>query len=120
MRAEREFLSDAAQPWAVAAIFVYQVLTGAAAAGVFAIPQILAGPTASARWVGIQNCCGNLAGVIAPALTGLLVDHHFTAAFVTAAMVSIAGLVGWVWMVPRLAPLDWTARGTCCVAEPAR
>ena len=114
-------IAFASQPWAVAAIFAYQVLTGAAAAGVFAIPQILAGPTASARWVGIQNCCGNFAGVIAPALTGLLVEetHHFTAAFVTAALVSVAGLAGWVWMVPRLAPLAWTARGASGAPQPA-
>jgi MFS family permease len=115
-------IAFASQPWALAAIFVYQVLTGAAAAGVFAIPQILAGPMASARWVGIQNCCGNLAGVIAPALTGLLVEEtqHFTAAFVTAALVSIAGLVGWVWMVPHLAPLDWPSRSPSGTPEPAR
>ncbi|MBV8405559.1 MAG: MFS transporter [Gammaproteobacteria bacterium] len=102
-------IAFASQPWAIAGIFAYQILTGAAAAGVFAIPQILAGPAASARWVGIQNCCGNFAGVIAAALTGWLVDEtgHFTAAFVTAALVSIAGLVGWVGMVPRLAPLAW-------------
>ncbi|HTL91280.1 MAG TPA: MFS transporter, partial [Steroidobacteraceae bacterium] len=100
-------IAFASQPWALAGIFTYQVITGAASAGVFAIPQILAGPAAAARWVGVQNCCGNLAGVIAPALTGLLVEetHRFTAAFVTAAAVSLAGLIGWVWMVPRLAPL---------------
>ena len=111
-----------AQPWALAGIFAYQILTGAASAGVYAIPQILAGPSASGRWVGIQNCCGTFAGVIAPALTGLLVEetHHFTAAFVTAALVSVAGLIGWVWMVPRLAPLDWTARGASGAPEPAR
>ena len=110
------------QPWALASIFVYQVLTGAAAAGVFAIPQILAGPTASARWVGIQNCCGNFAGVIAPALTGLLVEatRHFTAAFVTAALVSVAGLVGWVWMVPHLAPLVWPSAEPSATPEAAR
>jgi MFS family permease len=109
------------QPWALAGIFVYQVITGAASAGVFAIPQILAGPAASARWVGIQNCCGNLAGVIATALTGLLVgeSHHFTAAFVTAAAVSVAGLFGWVWMVPKLAPLVWPSHGSTSELEPA-
>ena len=109
-------------PWALAGIFVYQVLTGAASAGVYAIPQILAGPSASGRWVGIQNACGTFAGVIAPWLTGRLVDetHHFTSAFVIAALVSIAGLVGWVWMVPRLAPLDWASRGPSGAPEPAR
>ena len=97
------------QPWAVGAIFLYQVLTGISSPGAFAMSQILAGPTASARWVGIQNCCGNFAGVIAPALTGLLVERsqHFTGAFVVAAAVSVLGLIGWVWMVPRLAPLPW-------------
>jgi len=110
-----------AQPLALAGIFVYQILTGAAAAGVYAMPQILAGPAASARWVGIQNCCGNFAGVIAPALTGLLVEetHHFTAAFVSAALVSLAGLLGWVWMVPRLAPLAWPSPGTAADPQSA-
>jgi len=56
---------------------------------------------------GIQNAIGNLAGVIAPALTGLLIENtqRFTAAFLLAAIVSVLGLIGWVWMVPRLAPL---------------
>jgi len=47
-------------------------------AGAFAMSQILAGPGASGRWVGIQNAVGNLAGVIAPALTGLLVEETIT------------------------------------------
>jgi MFS family permease len=113
-------IAFASQSWAVAAIFGYQILTGSAAAGVFAIPQILAGPTASARWIGVQNCCGNLAGVVAPALTGLLVEetHHFVAAFVTAALVSLAGLIGWVTMIPRLAPVAWPARGTAIDTQP--
>jgi len=97
------------QPWAVAAIFIYQILSGISSPGAFAMSQILAGPTASARWVGIQNACGNFAGVIAPALTGLLVEEsqHFTGAFVVAAIVSVLGLIGWVWMVPKLAPIPW-------------
>jgi MFS family permease len=101
------------QPWALGAIFIYQVLSGASSSGVFAVSQILAGPTASARWVGIQNACGNFAGVLAPAVTGLLVEEtrHFTGAFLLAAIVSVLGVVGWVWMIPRLAPLRWSTRG---------
>jgi MFS family permease len=109
-------------PWALAAIFVYQVLSGMSSPGAFAMSQILAGPGASGRWVGIQNAAGNLAGVIAPALTGLLVEqtHHFTAAFVLAAIVSVLGLAGWVWMVPRLAPLSWPTLGASGALERVR
>lgn len=97
------------QPWAVGGILAFQVCQGAASAGCFTMPQILAGPTASARWVGVQNCCGNFAGVIAPLVTGYLADQtgHFAAAFVVAAVVSVLGLAGWVLMVPKLAPLKW-------------
>jgi MFS family permease len=108
-------------PWALAAIFAYQVLDGASSPGVFAMSQILAGPGAAGRWVGIQNGVGNLAGVIAPALTGLLVaqTQHFTSAFLVAAFVSVLGLVGWVWMIPRLAPLEWPALDPADVAHAA-
>jgi MFS family permease len=101
-------------PWALAAIFAYQVLDGANSPGVFGIPQILAGPRAAGRWVGIQNGIGNFAGVIAPALTGFLVgeSHHFTSAFLVAAVASFLGVVGWVLMIPKIAPLEWSAPGS--------
>jgi MFS family permease len=93
--------------WAFTAIFVYQILCGISSPGVFAIAQILAGPSASGRWVGIQNGVGNLAGVIAPALAGWL---DFKSAFVVAAMMSVLGLLGWVWMIPQIAPVSWPSR----------
>lgn len=58
----------------IASLFVFEIISGCSYPGLFAIPQILAGPSASARWVGIQNAAGNVAGLIAPAITGLLVD----------------------------------------------
>jgi MFS family permease len=101
------------KPWALSAMFLFQVLCGASSPCVFAMSQILAGPRAAGRWVGIQNTCGSLAGVVAPWLTGFIVDrtHAFTNAFLVAAAVSLLGLVGWVWMLPTLAELPWKKLG---------
>jgi MFS family permease len=110
-----------AKPLALGAMFGYQVLCGAQSPGVYAIPQILAGPRATGRWVGIQNSLGNFAGIIAPAATGLIIDstHHFTAAFLLAAAVSMLGLIGWLWMLPRLAELRWEEAQASPAAEAA-
>ncbi len=114
-------IAFATRTWALAAIFLYQVLSGISSPGVFAMSQILAGPAASARWVGVQNAVGNLAGVIAPALAGLLAGTFgFPAAFLLAAIVSVFGVAGWVWMVPRLAPLAWPTLGASAALEPVR
>lgn len=59
----------------VAALFVFEIVSGCSYPGLFAIPQILAGPSATGRWVGVQNAAGNVAGPIAPVVTGILVDR---------------------------------------------
>ena len=94
---------------AVAAMFGFQVLMGASSPGVYAMSQILAGPRASGRWVGIQNSVGNMSGIISPWLTGFIVDRtgHFTLAFIACAVMSLVGIIGWIGMIPRLAPIPW-------------
>lgn len=94
---------------ALVSLFLYQMLCGASSPGVYAMSQILAGPRASGSWVGIQNSVGAMAGIVAPWLTGWIVQNtgHFTNAFLVASAVSVLGLIGWLWMVPRLAELDW-------------
>jgi MFS family permease len=94
---------------AVASMFGFQVLMGASSPGVYAMSQILAGPRASGRWVGIQNSVGNVSGIISPWLTGFIVDRtgHFTLAFIACAVVSLAGIIGWIGMIPNLAPIRW-------------
>ncbi len=100
------------------ALFVYQVLCGGSSPGLNAVPQILAGARAAGRWVGIQNSIGSMAGIVAPAATGLIVasTHHFTAAFLLAAAVGLVGLVGWLWMLPPLAEL----KGGCAAWQDVR
>lgn len=99
-------------PIALASIFVYQAVCGIQSPGVFAVSQIIAGPAAAGRWVGIQNMIGNLAGILAPALTGYVIQStgHFTLAFGLAAAVGVIGFVGYVFMIPKVAELDWQAQ----------
>jgi MFS family permease len=98
----------------VVCLFAYEIVSGLASPGVYAISQIMAGPKASGRWVGVQNTCGNFAGILAPAITGILVDAtgNFASAFALAGLVNILGIVGWVLILPRISPLRWDAGAT--------
>jgi MFS transporter, ACS family, D-galactonate transporter len=75
----------------------------------WAIPQTLAGPRMVGRWVGVQNFAGNLAGAVAPALTGLLLDRTGSFRwpfFITAVVAWIGGLCWW-FVVGPLEEVDW-------------
>jgi MFS family permease len=104
----------AAPSVAIACLFIYQILTGISSPGVYAIGQTLAGPRAAGRWIGVQNMMGNVAGIAAPAVTGVLVDStgSFLAAFSLAAAVNALGFIGWVMMIARVAPLAWHGKAT--------
>ena len=93
----------------IAALFIFCIVAGCSYPGIFAIPQIIAGPQATGRWVGVQNAVGNTAGLIAPVATGFLVDRTglFDVAFGLAAAVNILGFIGWVVLLPKVAPLRW-------------
>jgi MFS family permease len=95
---------------AIAALFVYELMAGIASPGLYAIPQIIAGPAAAGRWVGVHNCVGALAGILAPTITGVLVDRtgQFSAAFALAAAVSVIGLAAWLVVLPKIAALRWS------------
>jgi len=92
-------------PW----LLLAGVGSGAAGCGVFLFAQHIAGPRAVGRWSALQNGFGNFAGLIAPALTGFLVDRtgHFLAAFAVTAMISLAGGAVWIFAV-RFAPANWS------------
>ena len=97
-------------PVVIASLFAAGVSFGFGSPNIFAIGQTLAGPRAAGKWVGFQNCVGNFAGIVAPIITGFVVDStgEFTWAFAVAGLVSLTGVVGWGLIIPRIAVIDWT------------
>jgi MFS family permease len=96
----------------IVSLFAFEIIAGASYPGLFAIPQIIAGPEASGRWVGLQNAAGNVAGLIAPTVTGFLVysTGHFDLAFGLVAGLNVLGCLGWVWVLPSVRAIDWRQR----------
>jgi sugar phosphate permease len=94
---------------AVASLVCAGVAFGLNTPTLYSIGQTLAGPRVAAKWMGIQNSLANLAGVIAPLITGLVIDvtGEYYWAFVIAAGVAAVGILGWALVIPRVEPLDW-------------
>lgn len=76
---------------------------------VWAITQCLAGTAAAGKWTGIQNTFGNVSGIVAPALTGWIVQetHSFMWAFAAACGALILSASAFLLLVRRVAPLNW-------------
>jgi MFS family permease len=74
--------------------------------------QIMAGPVATGRWMGLQNAIGNVAGISAPIVTGYIVQTtgHYSAAFVVASVIALVGVFAWLFLMPRVAPVQWGVR----------
>ena len=73
------------------------------------ISQTLAGPAAAGRWSGMQNAIGNLAGVVAPWLTGRIVQDtgHFAYAFAVVGVVLGLGALSYIVLIGRIEPIVW-------------
>ena len=97
---------------AMALLFLACVAFGIYTPTIFAITQTLAGPLAAGKWTGLQNGFANLAGVLAPLVTGWImqVTGQFYLAFVVAAVVAMAGAGFLVVGVQRIAPVQWADR----------
>lgn len=76
--------------------------------GVYLIGQTFAGPRAAGRWIGMQNFIGNFSGIIGPIVTGIIVDASgYGGAFYLTAGVSMFGALCWIFLLPRIEPIDW-------------
>ena len=88
------------------------VSLGIFTSNVWAITQTLAGPEAAGKWTGIQNFIGNLGGVISPIIAGLIVEQtrSFFLAFAAAAVILVLGAGCYLFLVPRIEPIEWKTR----------
>lgn len=95
--------------WLVPTSIAFGTITGI----LFVVGQTLAGPAAAGRWVGVQAGIGNLAGVVGPVVTGMIVDAAgYGPAFVLTAGVVVAGAIAFAIGVPRVTAIDWQARAS--------
>ena len=56
-----------------------------------------------------QNFLGNLAGVVCPAVAGLIVERtgHFAGAFAVTALVAAGGATAWLALVGQAGAIEW-------------
>jgi MFS family permease len=83
---------------------------GMTSSNVWTITQTLAGPGVAGKWTGMQNAVGNLAGIVAPWLTGFIVARTgaFYLAFVLVCGFSFAGAASFLFLVGRVEPERWS------------
>ena len=92
-----------------AALILGVIFFAVCASNVWAMTQTMAGPAAAGSWTGLQNFVGNMAGIVAPALTGWILDRtgEFYWAFVVTVAVALSGVAAWVFLVGRVEPVSW-------------
>jgi len=113
--------SGASAPAGAMLLLVTGLTDGLNSPSVCALTQRFAGPLATGRWMGVQNAVSNTAGILAPIVTGYLVQAsgHYTLALWVGGGVALLGLVAWVVIVPPVEPVDWSLAGGRVCDAPA-
>jgi MFS transporter, ACS family, D-galactonate transporter len=99
---------------AVTILVLVCVGMGMCTSNLWAVTQTLAGPNTAGKWTGLQNFIGNLAGWIAPTLTGFLVGRtgRFFWAFAITSMVTLLGSASWIFVVGPVKQVEWAVPQT--------
>jgi ACS family D-galactonate transporter-like MFS transporter len=89
----------------ILAAFIYGLFSG----NLWAVTQTLAGVVAAGKWTGIQNGAGNLAGIVAPIVTGFIVERtgKFYVAFVWVCVNLVVSALSYLFIVGRVEPVAW-------------
>jgi MFS family permease len=85
---------------------------GLFSANVWTITQRLAGPLAAGKWTGMQNCSGNLAGIVVPIVTGRILDAtgRFELAFASVCAIVLIGALSFLFIVGKVEPIVFKTR----------
>ena len=98
-----------AQSPAAALVWISLALGGLAAAAPVAwtIPSLIAPRESVGTLAGVVNLCGQISAISAPIVTGYIVSasHSFAAAFVTATVILLLGIAGYVFLLGRIEPI---------------
>jgi MFS family permease len=102
-------VAQAPPAFAVACLIASGAFFGLQAPMVHIIAQTLAGPRAAGQWMGVQNFGGNSAGIVAPIITGFIVDRtgSFHWAFAAAGVISLLSAALWAFVVPKIETVEW-------------
>ena len=94
----------------LASLFLFGVFFGLNTPMIYCIGQTLAGPRAGGKWIAIQNCIGNSAGIVGSVITGYVTDWtgSFAIAFVIAGVFALLGAVCWGVIIGRVEPVRWS------------
>ena len=102
------FVPDA--HFAVGLLVIASFCFGFYSSNLWAITQTLAGPSAAGKWTGLQNGFGNLAGVVAPAFTGFVVEAtgSFQLAFLSVAAMLVCGAISFAFIIGPVRETNWS------------
>jgi MFS transporter, ACS family, D-galactonate transporter len=95
------------------AILIFSCVSlGLCAPNLWTMTQILAGPQTAGKWTGIENFCGNLSGILAPILAGLILQRtgQFFWAFAITSVVTLLGAACYVFVVGPVQPVQWSSQ----------
>jgi MFS family permease len=89
----------------ILAAFIY----GLFSSNLWAITQTLAGVVAAGKWTGIQNCADNIAGIVAPVVTGYIVHltGKFYLAFLWVCVNLVVATLSYLFIVQKIEPVSW-------------
>ena len=82
---------------------------GVSASNTWAITQVLSGPLAAGKWVGVQNSLGNLSGIATGLLTGFIFGRtgEFFWAFTATAIIGVVGASAYLFIVGPIEEVRW-------------